>query len=126
MPGAKLKLLRLDLSNLKQVKEAAQEVLSWNTPIDVLINNAAVVSHQPVILVLTRQMDTPYTVTSEGHELQFVTNYLGPWLFTQSLLPLDLKSTGKRVVMVASSGHANGSIRWDDPAFKEGYHRKQA
>lgn len=71
-------------------------------------------------------MDTPYTLTKEGHELRFASNYLGPWLFTNSVLPKILSSTNKRIVMVASSGHANGDIRWGDPAFKTGYEKKQA
>ena len=71
-------------------------------------------------------MDTPYHFTPEGHELQFVSNYLGPWLFTNSILPKILSSTNKRLVMVASSGHANGNIKWDDPAFKNGYDKRAA
>lgn len=74
----------------------------------------------------TLQMDNPYTITYEGHEIQFVTNYLGPWLFTQLVLPRVLESESKRVVLVASSGHVNGKIRWDDPAFKTGYNKKEA
>lgn len=113
VPDARIKLLRLDLSELSHTRQAAKELLSWNMPIDVLIHNAGV-------------MDNPYTITSEGHEIQFVTNYLGPWLFTQLVLPRVLESESKRVVLVASSGHVNGKIRWDDPAFKTGYNKKEA
>ena len=71
-------------------------------------------------------MDTPYTITKEGFELQLATNYLGPWLFTQMILPLILKSDSRRVVMVSSMGHVNGPIRWDDPNFKQDYDKKKA
>ncbi|ORX35934.1 hypothetical protein BD324DRAFT_629581 [Kockovaella imperatae] len=110
---APVKLLKLCLTDSAQIKEAVEELRSWQTPIDVVINNAAV-------------MDTPYELTPEGHELQFATNYLGPWLFTQSIIPLVLESKGKRVVMVSSVGHHNGDIRWDDPAYTKGYDRKHA
>jgi len=74
------------------------------------------------------QMDTPYTLTKQGHELQFATNYLAPYIFTLTILPLILKSITRSIVNVSSSGHGNGMVRWDDPAFKGegGYDKKQA
>ncbi|ORY31411.1 short-chain dehydrogenase [Naematelia encephala] len=105
---AKIRLLQVDLSDMTSVRKAAAEVNGWNMPIDVLINNAAV-------------MDTPYTLTSEGHELQFATNYLGHWLFTNTLLPRILQGRNKRIVNVSSSGHVSSDIRYDDPNFKKAY-----
>ncbi|WVR08329.1 hypothetical protein IAU60_005382 [Kwoniella sp. DSM 27419] len=109
------RLLQVDLSDIDSVKKAGAEVLQWNEPIDVLMNNAAV-------------MDNPYTLTKEGHEIQFATNYLAPFVFTMTILPLVLKSTAKTVVNVSSAGHENGQMRWDDPAFKgeKGYNKKEA
>jgi len=42
-PDVPIKLLRLDLNSLDATKSAAEEVLSWNIPVDVLINNAGLV-----------------------------------------------------------------------------------
>ncbi len=43
-PAANTRKLLLDLASLKQVREAAQEVLDYKeSTIDVLINNAAIV-----------------------------------------------------------------------------------
>lgn len=42
-PDAKIKLLVLDLGSLDATRNAADEVLGWDLPIDVVINNAAVV-----------------------------------------------------------------------------------
>lgn len=66
-------------------------------------------------------MDTPYTLTPDGHELQFQTNYLSPWLFTNRILPAVLRSQSRRVVMVSSVGHHYGGLNLHDVTFKEGY-----
>ena len=138
LPSAKIRLLQIDLSDMTSVRRAADEVNRYQDNIDIMVNNAAIVSlpaftarlgisygvlkcvHGPF------QMDCPYHVTPEGHELQFASNYLGPWLFTNLILPKILHSTNKTIVMVSSAGHANGDIRWDDPAFRQGYHKKAA
>lgn len=42
-PGANVSVLELNLGSFDSVRKAAKEVNSWGSPIDVLINNAAVV-----------------------------------------------------------------------------------
>lgn len=64
-------------------------------------------------------MDTPFTYTAEGFELQLVTNHLGHFLFTTLILDLILASDNKRIVQVSSMGHAYGNVRWEDPNFTE-------
>lgn len=71
-------------------------------------------------------MDNPYTLSTDGHEIQFAINYLGHFLFTMLILPNILKSGSKRIVNVSSGGHHNGDIRWDDPDFKKGDYNKKA
>lgn len=101
-------LLELDLSSQAQVRKAAAEVLSWPEPIDVLVNNAAV-------------MATPYGKTADGLELQFGTNHISHFLFTNLIMPKLLESTkGPRVINISSTGHRFGDIRWDDLGFQVG------
>lgn len=70
-----MRLLELDLSSQVSVRTAAKEVLEYQEAhIDILINNAAVSS-------------TPYKLTTEGIEFQFATNHIGPFLFTNLILP---------------------------------------
>jgi NAD(P)-dependent dehydrogenase (short-subunit alcohol dehydrogenase family) len=68
----------------------------------VLINNAGVMAPP------TRM------TTADGFELQFGSNYLGPFALTLRLLPLALAAVSPRVTTM-SSGMANyGRIRFDD------------
>lgn len=131
--------MQVDLSSMASVRQAVKKVVDERRPVDVLINNAAVVrvaldpgaAEAPLgssrLHSLTAQMDTPYTVTDEGNELQLASNYLGHYLFTMSILNLIMAGKNKRIVNVSSSGHENGRIRFDDPMFdKEPYNKKEA
>ncbi|KAJ2957934.1 hypothetical protein NQZ79_g6393 [Umbelopsis isabellina] len=108
-PEANLRPLILDLGSLKSVKEAAAQVNGYEENIDALINNAAV-------------MASPYFTTSDGFEGQFGTNHLGPFVFTNLVLPKMLTSkTGEpRVVNVSSTAHWMAPIIFEDPSFSDG------
>jgi NAD(P)-dependent dehydrogenase (short-subunit alcohol dehydrogenase family) len=54
----------------------------------------------------------------EGVESQFATNYLGSFLLVNLLLPEILKDGGGRVVLVSSSAHRMGGVRFGDVNFK--------
>jgi NAD(P)-dependent dehydrogenase (short-subunit alcohol dehydrogenase family) len=85
---------RLDLASLASVREFAE---SWDSPINILINNAGI-------------MIPPLSRTVDGFELQFGTNHLGHFALTNLLLP---HITG-RVVTVASGAHRMGHVDFDD------------
>ncbi len=105
-PGVAVRTLELDLSSQVNVRKAAAEVLSWQGPVDVLVNNAAV-------------MGTPYEKTVDGIEMQFGTNHIGHFLFTNLIMRKLLESsTGPRVVNVSNAGHRRSDIRWDDVGFQ--------
>jgi NAD(P)-dependent dehydrogenase (short-subunit alcohol dehydrogenase family) len=87
--GVRAEFLSLDLSELKSVRDCAAGLIERKMPVDVLINNAAV-------------MAVPtYETTVDGLERQFATNYLGPFLFTNLLVQAGLIS--ERIVNVSSS-----------------------
>jgi len=94
----------LDLSSLNSVRECAQKLKEELTKIDLLVNNAGV-------------MACPLSRTAAGHELQFGTNHLGPFLLTLELLPLIRKSDYARIVTVSSMAHKQGKIFWEDLNF---------
>lgn len=108
---------KLDLGDLKAIKASAEEFLSKETQLHILVNNAGVMS-PPIELV-----------TADGYDLQFGTNVLGHYYFTKLLLPiltLTAKATpeGKvRVVNVASCAHLFGGL--DFNTFKDGPARKR-
>ncbi|TFY63085.1 hypothetical protein EVG20_g6466 [Dentipellis fragilis] len=91
--------LPLDLSSVHDAKKAAEEFLSKEHRLDILINNAA------------RLVDN-YVIGKEGVELNVAVNQFGHFVFTQTLLPL-LKETAKRrdadvrIVVVSSDAYLN-------------------
>ncbi|KAL4795110.1 hypothetical protein BDV19DRAFT_379037 [Aspergillus venezuelensis] len=108
-PDVSVRLLSLDLGSLAAVRQAAEEVNSWNDVphIDVLVNNAGI-------------MGTKFALSPDGFESQFATNHLGHFLFTNLIIGRILKASEPRVVNVSSDGHRLGPIRWGDYNFKEG------
>ncbi|KAH8691147.1 short-chain dehydrogenase [Talaromyces proteolyticus] len=103
-----IKLLVLDLSSQESIRQAAAEVNSYPDPITHLVNSAGV-------------MASPYATTADGIELQFGTNHIGHFLFTNLVLPRVLSSAGTlRVVNVSSAGHKRGPVRFDDIGFNNG------
>jgi NAD(P)-dependent dehydrogenase (short-subunit alcohol dehydrogenase family) len=102
VPDAQLELRRIDLADLATVRSFADELLADGDRLDVLVNNAGVM------------VPPARTVTTDGFELQFQSNFLGPFLLTNLLLPKILESSAPRVATM-SSGTANfGRIHFDD------------
>jgi len=110
--GAKadVSFVRMDLSVLDSVREAADEVLKSVRRIDALINNAAIAQ------VPTR------TLTVDGFESQLGTNHYGHFLLNGLLFDRIAESNG-RIVVVASLGYNMGlkTIKFDDMNWDEGY-----
>ncbi|KAF2104818.1 putative retinol dehydrogenase 12 [Rhizodiscina lignyota] len=108
-PNTPTRLLELDLSSLSKVRQAAEEFNNCTDipKLDVLIANAAV-------------MACPFKMTEDG-ELQFATNHLGHFLFTQLVMhKIIAAGPGSRIVNVSSTGHRFSDIRWDDINFENG------
>ena len=108
VPGAVVDLPELDLACLASVAALADTLLAGERPIDILINNAGVM--------------TPATrrLTTDGNELQFGTNHLGHFALTARLLPL-LRAGQARVTTVTSSAARQGKINWADPQSERKY-----
>ncbi|MEH6592876.1 MAG: SDR family NAD(P)-dependent oxidoreductase [Halioglobus sp.] len=97
----------LDLSDVTSVRQFCQWYLEYyGARLDCLINNAG------IHLDLMSKWKEP-TLSADGHEIQWRTNYLGTVQLTHELLPL-LKKTGHdvgeaRIVNVVSQLHSRGS-----------------
>ncbi|ODQ67174.1 NAD(P)-binding protein [Nadsonia fulvescens var. elongata DSM 6958] len=87
-----MKFIRMDLTSFESVQKAANEYLSVETSLDLLINNAGV-------------MALPHIITDDGYEIQFQTNYLSMFLLTMNLLDVIKQTPNSRVVYVSSIGH---------------------
>jgi len=110
-PGTRVEIVTLDLGSQKAIRQAAADVAALTDKLDILINNAGIV-------VTSRQ------ATPEGIEQQFGTNHIGPFLFTNLLLPLLRKAAesstpgATRVVSLSSAGHRLSPIRFSDYNFE--------
>jgi len=108
-PGARLEVRRIDLADLASVAEFADGLIADGRPVDVLVNNAGVMAPP------TRM------TTADGFELQFGSNFLGPFALTMRLLPLVLAAPAPRVVTMSSGVASYGRIRFDDLQWQRGY-----
>lgn len=110
-PGVDVRTVLLDLMSQDAVKRAAEEVCKMTPSIDVVINNAGIMTPRKKL-------------TTEGIEAQFGANHIGHFLFTNMLLSL-LKASAKstspgstRVVNLTSLGHRLSPIRFHDYNFE--------
>ncbi|KAJ0416737.1 hypothetical protein BJY00DRAFT_316618 [Aspergillus carlsbadensis] len=98
-----IKIIAFDLAKQETVRKAVAEVEGLNVKFDVIINSAGV-------------MAPPFALTAEGIESQFGINHIGPFLFTNLLIPH--LNDGATIVNVSSGGYRLGSIQWDDISFE--------
>ncbi len=114
VPGADLRLRAIDLADLASVRAFAEGMLADGEQIDTLVNNAG------VMIPPTRNE------TVDGFELQFQSNFLGPFLLTNLLLPHLLESATPRVATMSSSTADFGSIHFRDLQFRGRYSAARA
>ncbi|KYM99698.1 PREDICTED: retinol dehydrogenase 12-like [Cyphomyrmex costatus] len=99
----------LNLCSLKSVKNCAKSLLTNETAIHILINNAGVAC--PL-----------YEKTEDGHETTLQVNHLGHFLLTLLLLPKMQKSSPNcRIVNVSSVVHIFADIDFDDINLERSY-----
>ncbi|MBT2558993.1 SDR family oxidoreductase [Hymenobacter sp. ISL-91] len=91
--GQRVDVLLCDLSDLSQVRRAAEEFIQRYHRLDVLVNNAG--------LIFGKERET----STDGYEMTLATNYLGPFLLTSLLLPALERSKAARIVNVASEAY---------------------
>lgn len=102
VPRADIEILPLDVSEPASVKEFAGCFGEQIGKLDILINNAGIV--------------TPHlSRNSLGHELHLATNYLGAFALTGLLLPFFNKEQPTRIVNICSLAHRFGKFDFDDP-----------
>ncbi|WP_327708342.1 oxidoreductase [Streptomyces sp. NBC_00464] len=111
VPGASVDVQLLDLASLASVRQAARDLRTRHSGIDLLINNAGV-------------MWTPLIRTEDGFELQMGTNHLGHFALTGLLLPLMLDREDSRVITVSSSSHRGARLDFDDLNAERSYDRR--
>ncbi|MBN2416345.1 SDR family NAD(P)-dependent oxidoreductase [bacterium] len=90
--GVSCDYILADLSDMRQVKRAAEQLSQMKEPIDVLIHNAG-----PYL--------TKREVTPEGIEKIFMVHYLAPFIITCLLRDKLNSQKHARIILVSSEGH---------------------
>jgi len=93
----------LDLMSIASVDRFADEVLALNRPVDILINNAAVIG--------------PLVRNELGIESQLMTNFIGHAVLSSRLAPALVRAGRSRVVSLSSFGHHYSPVVFDDLNF---------
>src|SRR5437868_9042334 len=96
-----------DFGSQAQIRKLAADVLAKYDRLDVLVNNAG---------LATRRRE----VTKDGIERTLAVNHLGPFLLTNLLLDLLVKSAPARVVNVASVEHYHATMDLSDLGYERG------
>ncbi len=108
-PSADVEVRELDLADLASVRRFADGIARDDRPLDVLVNNAGVMAPP-------KRFETV-----DGFELQFGTNFLGPFALTNLLLPHLLRAEAPRVATMSSLAAVFGGIRFEDLQWERGY-----
>jgi NAD(P)-dependent dehydrogenase (short-subunit alcohol dehydrogenase family) len=92
--GGKVSSMVLNLASLEQIKQFARGFVSRHSQLDILINNAGI-------------MMPPQSLTEDGYELQFGTNFLGHFALVANLFNIITSTPKARVVTLSS-----GAYKW--------------
>lgn len=101
-------LMLCDLSSIKSIDDFVATFFSKYHHLDLLINNAGVVT-------IKRQE------TVDGFEMMLGVNHLGHFHLTKQLLAALKASATARIVIVSSGAHKWGKMDFADPFFKKGF-----
>ncbi|EJD00113.1 NAD-binding protein [Fomitiporia mediterranea MF3/22] len=118
--GKEAQFLQVDLASVKSVRRAAEEFLGKEQQLHALINNGGV-----MFLTATPESQA---ITEDGYDIQWGTNVVGPFYFTQQLMPALLAAAENspdkkaRVLFTSSivqSDDINFETTKDTPARKK-------
>jgi NAD(P)-dependent dehydrogenase (short-subunit alcohol dehydrogenase family) len=98
--NSNIEVLDLDLASLASVRQCAAQFLEQHGKLDILLNNAGLMSTEEVI-------------TQDGYELQFAVNNLAQFLLTLELLPALEAAAPSQVIFVTSMMHKFGKLDFD-------------
>ena len=85
--------MKLDVSDLTSIYNFVQEIKKKYKKIDILMNNAGC-------------MPIKFIWTEDGYDVNFVTNYIGPFLLSALLLPvMNKESKDSKIINISSAMH---------------------
>jgi NAD(P)-dependent dehydrogenase (short-subunit alcohol dehydrogenase family) len=100
-----IEVMQLDLTSLRSIREFSSQFQLKHRQLNVLINNAGI-------------MCAGGGETEDGFNRVMATNYLGPFLLTNLLLPLLKQTPRSRIINVSSVAHLWGRTDLKDLNFR--------
>lgn len=123
---------KMDLASLRSVEQLASDVITTETRLDILINNAGTFINDIwrwIYFCIFETMFNKYSrmdsnkamlwclgimcstkrQTEDGFEMQFGVNHLGHFLLTNCLADVLIKSSPSRIINVSCAAHENGA-----------------
>ncbi len=105
--GGRIEVLPLDLASLTSVRRFGASVADRHPSINLLVNNAGAWFNER-------------RLSPDGHEMTLATNTLGPYLLTETLLPLLQAGKPSRIVNIVSAatgGYDVNDLDWKRRPF---------
>lgn len=107
--GSRPQIITMDMVDLSSVRRAAAEFLKMQKPLDVLLNNAGLIS-------------TSRNQTIDGFEETIAVNHYAPFLLTGLVLPAIARANKGRIVNVASDAYSFvKSMGFEDMQAEQSY-----
>ena len=103
----RIEIMECNLASLQSIKHFTDKYKAFHDRLDVLINNAGL-------------WEPKFVKTKDGFESNFAVNYLAPFLLTQLLLDVLVKSAPARIINTASEAHKGIYLNSDDLEMKKG------
>jgi NAD(P)-dependent dehydrogenase (short-subunit alcohol dehydrogenase family) len=101
-PGTEVDIFLADFTRMDDVRRVGAEIAAQFDRVDVLINNAGLHAFEQ-------------RITADGYPEMVAVNYFAPWLLTQALLPILIRSGPSRIVNVASeASRRHGTLALPD------------
>ncbi len=107
--NSRVEVRKIDLADPVSIRAFAEDFQATHTRLDVLVNNAGVLS-------FGRRL------TPAGVESHFSVNVLAPFLLTNLLLPVLKASAPSRVINVGSATHFNGHVDFTNLQGERDFH----
>jgi len=107
----------MDLGDLASAGAFGRRVADGDRPVDIAINNAAIMACP----------ETRIGPPDQGWEAQIATNHFGHYAMIVAMWPALAaagQADGARVVALSSTGHKRSDIRYDDMHFASGEYEK--
>lgn len=112
-PDSQIDYVLADLSSMKSIRRAGDEIRGKFNTLDVLVNNAGT-------------WFSKLELTEDGIERQFAVNHLAYFLLTHELLGTLSASQDGRIICVGSDSHFHGKLHFEDFSLKNNYHGLRA